>query len=182
MSGKRKFSYYNDYSTVNFGGSGGQRRSRSSEGRPRRADREHKWCEDCGGSGVCNHCKDGRFPLVKGGTTTCRMCSGNTKCHACRGSRLNGKACDRTPTYEQALERQKEARRRQASGVVEAIIGGAMTVGGVLGAPTQNEPDTMSNWGDTTANQEAGRRSRDTRGGTRDKGVRDRGTRRDPRR
>ncbi|HKX23993.1 MAG TPA: hypothetical protein VJM46_02050 [Candidatus Saccharimonadales bacterium] len=102
MAGKKKkFSYYNDYSTVNFGGSG--RRSSGDSSRSRGA-RDHNWCQDCFGSGKCQHCKDGSYPRRDGSKATCGKCRGNLSCHACRGSRHGGKKCG-TPTYEETLER-----------------------------------------------------------------------------
>lgn len=110
MGGKgRKFSYYNDYSTVNFGGSG--RRTSGDSGRPRGA-RDHNWCQDCIGSGKCQHCKDGSYPRRDGSRATCGKCRGDLKCHACRGSRHGGKKCG-TPTYEEALERSSPLPERE---------------------------------------------------------------------
>jgi hypothetical protein len=183
VAGKKKFSYYNDYSTVNFGGSGRstRRSSLSSSGQSRRDDAEHTWCDDCDRTGKCLHCKDGRYPLNKGGTAPCSKCRGSLKCHACRGRGIDGKKCG-TPRYEETVEKLNARRLRQVGGIVEAIVSGAITMGGVMGEPTQAGSETTSNWADSSANEEANRQTRDTRGGTRDKGVRDRGTRRDPRR
>lgn len=109
MAGKKKkFSYYNDYSTVNFGGSSGRSKrpkpKKESSGRPQGGSPSGPPCEDCDGAIRCPHCKDGFYPRRDGSSAVCGKCRGRLTCHACRGRGVDGKKCG-TPTYEETLER-----------------------------------------------------------------------------
>ena len=133
------------FDSPKFGGSGRSASSGRDRSRSQRSGREHKWCEDCSdgndATGKCVHCKNGRFPLPNGRTTGCRKCNGDGKCHACRGSRLNGRKCS-SPTYEEAAEKQRAARKS----------GGWQSGGSVDGSPArtrQRGARTDALWGGT---------------------------------
>lgn len=170
---KKKFSYYNDYSTVHFGSSRSGRSNRSSGGSRRRSDDvDHTWCEDCDGTGRCVHCKDGRFPLRKGGTASCGKCRGSLKCHACRGSRIDGKKCN-TPTYEETLEANKRGGGRTGT-IAKGVASAAIAVYGAYGQPAQGSENTQHRWSESQARSESRRRGDQAADATRDKGSRQR--------
>lgn len=174
MTGKKKkFSYYNDYSTVNFGGSSGRsgRSSSSGSGRSRRGSKEHTWCDDCDKTGKCLHCKDGYYPRRDGSNAPCSKCRGSLTCHACRGSRLNGERCG-TPRYEQTVEKLKG---QNARGIASGIASAAIAVFGAYGEPTQSGDTTQHKWSESQMRADGRRRGDTASDATRDQNRRRRG-------
>lgn len=186
MAGKKKFSYYNDYSTVNFGGSSGRtsRKKRTLERseRPQRESAGRPPCKDCDGTAKCLHCKDGFYPRRDGSNAQCGKCRGSLKCHACRGRGTDGRDCG-TPRYEATLARvQKEWARRVTDGVITAALGaveialGPGLADGALSGQQDGVGDLAEGWKNSARMEQRDRQTRGLRRSTHDKGVRDRGS------
>lgn len=190
---KRRDTFGTDWGTAfdspEFGGSGTSVRKGGTPGGSSRSGGrgrsqkvgplDHTWCADCKGTGDCVHCDGGYYPRRDGSKAPCGKCRGGLKCHACHGKRIDGKKCG-TPTYEEAAERVRQARK---SGAVSNAIKGVITAAGMAGAvhgaaaePHQRSTTTQNKYGESSLRAEGRRRGAQASDATRDKGYRNRGS------
>jgi len=84
---------------------------------------------------------------------------------------------EKTAQREREREARSAARQQNTAGkVARGIASAAIVAHAAYTDPQQNGAGTQQHWGQATAQREADRQTREVRDGTRDKGVRDRGT------